>query len=39
MNYTFHHEIIFTSCGTESNNLIIKSAVENLGVERILLQK
>lgn len=29
-------EIIFTSCGTESNNLIIKSAVENLGVERII---
>lgn len=29
-------EIIFTSCGTESNNLIIKSAVEHLGVERII---
>ena len=29
-------EIIFTSCGTESNNLIIKSCVEHLGVERII---
>lgn len=29
-------EIIFTSCGTESNNLIIKSAVTHLGVERII---
>ena len=29
-------EIIFTSCGTEANNLIIKSAVENLGVKRII---
>lgn len=29
-------EIIFTSCGTESNNLIIKSCVQNLGVERII---
>ena len=29
-------EIIFTSCGTESNNMIIKSCVENLGVERII---
>ncbi len=29
-------EIIFTSCGTESNNMIIKSAVEHLGVERII---
>jgi len=29
-------EIIFTSCGTESNNMIIKSAVEHLGVERIV---
>lgn len=30
------NEIIFTSCGTESNNLIIKSCVTNLGVERII---
>lgn len=30
------NEIIFTSCGTESNNLIIKSCVEHLGVERII---
>lgn len=29
-------EIIFTSCGTEANNLIIKSAIENLGVQRIV---
>lgn len=29
-------EIIFTSCGTESNNLIIKSSVNFLGVERII---
>ena len=29
-------EIIFTSCGTESNNMIIKSAVEHLGVQRII---
>lgn len=29
-------EIIFTSCGTEANNLIIKSAVENLDVKRII---
>ena len=29
-------EIIFTSCGTESNNLIIKSCVEHLGVKRII---
>lgn len=29
-------EIIFTSCGTESNNMIIKSSVSHLGVERII---
>lgn len=29
-------EIIFTSCGTESNNMIIKSCVRNLGVTRII---
>lgn len=29
-------EIIFTSCGTESNNMIIKSCVQHLGVERII---
>ena len=29
-------EIIFTSCGTESNNMIIKGAVDHLGVERII---
>lgn len=29
-------EIIFTSCGTESNNLIIQSCVEHLGVQRII---
>lgn len=32
-------EIIFTSCGTEANNLIIKSAVEELGIERIITSK
>lgn len=29
-------EIVFTSCGTESNNMIIKSCVEHLGIERII---
>lgn len=29
-------EIIFTSCGTESNNMIIKSCVNYLGVQRII---
>ncbi|MGQ1928508.1 cysteine desulfurase family protein [Ornithobacterium rhinotracheale] len=29
-------EIIFTSCGTETNNLIIRSCVDYLGVERII---
>lgn len=29
-------EIIFTSCGTESNNLIIRSSVDHLGVKRII---
>lgn len=29
-------EIIFTSCGTEANNLIIRSCVESLGVEHII---
>lgn len=29
-------EIIFTSCGTEANNLILRSAVDYLGVERII---
>lgn len=29
-------EIIFTSCGTESNNMIIKSCVNYLGVKRIV---
>ena len=32
-------EIIFTSGGTESNNMIIKSAVESLGVQRIISTK
>lgn len=30
------NEIIFTSCGTEANNLIIRSCVDYLGVERII---
>lgn len=29
-------EIIFTSCGTESNNMIVRSCVTHLGVERII---
>jgi len=29
-------EIIFTSCGTESNNLIIRSCVNHLNVKRII---
>ena len=29
-------EIIYTSCGTEANNLILKSAVEDLKIERII---
>lgn len=29
-------EIIFTSCGTESNNMIIKSCINHLRVERII---
>lgn len=32
-------EIIFTSCGTEANNLILKSAVEELKIERIITTK
>ena len=29
-------EIFFTSCGTESDNLILVSAVKDLGVKRIV---
>ena len=29
-------EIVFTSCGTESNNMVLKSCVEHLDVERII---
>lgn len=29
-------EIIYTSCGTEANNLILKSSVEDLKIERII---
>lgn len=32
-------EIIFTSCGTEANNLILRSCVEHLGVKRIITSK
>lgn len=32
-------EIIFTSGGTEADNLILKSAVKDLGVERIITSK
>lgn len=30
------NEIIFTSCGTESNNLILRSCIENLSIKRII---
>lgn len=29
-------EIVFTSCGTESNNMILRSSVHHLGVKRII---
>lgn len=29
-------EIFFTSCGTESNNMVLKNAVRDLGVKRII---
>lgn len=32
-------EVIFTSCGTESNNLILRSSVEYLGVKHIITSK
>ncbi len=32
-------EIIFTSCGTEANNWILRSAVRDLKVKRIILSK
>jgi len=32
-------EIFFTSCGTESDNLILISAVRDLGVKRIITSK
>jgi len=32
-------EIIFTSCGTESNNWILRSAVKDLKVKRIITSK
>ncbi|TWP28788.1 cysteine desulfurase [Apibacter muscae] len=32
-------EIIFTSCGTEANNLILRSCIENLAIQRIITTK
>ncbi len=32
-------EIFFTSCGTESNNMILKGSVKDLGVQRIISTK
>ncbi|AWM14559.1 cysteine desulfurase [Flavobacterium sediminis] len=32
-------EILFTSCGTESNNWVLRSAVKDLGVKRIVTSK
>lgn len=32
-------EIIYTSCGTEADNFILRSAVRDLGVERIISSK
>ncbi len=32
-------EVFFTSCGTESNNMTLKCAVRDLGIERIISSK
>lgn len=32
-------EVFFTSCGTESNNMILKGSVKDLGVQRIISTK
>ena len=36
---TSAQEIIFTSCGTEANNWILRSAVKDLQVKRIITSK